>query len=115
MVVFGNHFFEGLLRLVCIGCSSEFVSMMDAADDEFFIHSYRKDGVAFLEFFVPTVIGVVVGERSSGVVVGEYELFSHAVAASKNDRAVFPVYAWVVALEPVVSKVDVLFSKVRDC
>ncbi len=105
MIMFRDHFFEHPFRLVHVHGSSEFVGMMDAADDKFFIHSYSEDGVALLEFFVPTIIGVS---------VGEYELFSHAVAAAEDDCAAFPVHTRVMVFEPVMSEVNVLFSKVRD-
>ncbi len=103
--MFWYHFFECSFQLIRIGGSSEFVGMMDAMDDEFFIHPYCEDGIAFLEFFIPTIVRISIGKD---------ELFSHAVAATKDNCAMFPVYARVVAFKPVVSEVDVLLSKVRD-
>ncbi len=32
--------------------------MMNAADDEFFIHPYGEDCVTLFEFFVPFVVGI---------------------------------------------------------
>ncbi len=101
--MFQDHFFERLLGFVSIGGGGEFISVMDAADDEFLIHLYCKDGVAFLELFVPTITGVVVGED---------ELLSHAVAAAEDDRPVFPVHTRVMAFEPIMSEVYVLLAEV---
>ncbi len=103
--MFWHHFLQSLLRLVCVCGGSEFVGMVNTPDDEFLIHSYGENGVSFLEFFVPTIIGVGIGED---------ELFSHAVAATEDDRAAFPVYTQVVALEPVMPEVNILLPKVRD-
>ncbi len=90
-----DHFFEGFLWLVRIGGGRKFVGVMNTSDDEFFIHSYGEDGISLFEFFIPTVVGVCIRED---------ELFSHAIAATEDDRATFPVYARVVALEPVVAE-----------
>ncbi len=104
--MFGNHFLECLLWLVCVGSGSEFVSVVNATNDEFFIHLYCEDGVPFFELFVPTIVRVAIGKD---------ELFSHAVATAKDDCAAFPIYARVVALKPVVSEVDVLLAEICNC
>ncbi len=98
-----DHFFECLLRLVSVGGSGEFVGVMDASDNEFFVHSYGEDGIAFFEFLIPTVVGIV---------IREYELFSHAMAAAEDDRAALPVHTRIMALEPIVSEVYVLLTEV---
>ncbi len=58
MVIFGNHFFECSFRLIHVCSGGEFVSVVDAANDEFLIHSYGEDGISLLEFFVPFVVGI---------------------------------------------------------
>ncbi len=58
----GNHLLEHFLRFFRVSGHGEFVGMVNATNDEFFIHSYREDGVTLLEFFVSSIVGVVVRE-----------------------------------------------------
>ncbi len=62
VVVFGYHFFKGSFRFFRVGCCSQVIGMMDCSDDEFFVHADREDGFSFLEFFVPFVVGIGVGQ-----------------------------------------------------
>ncbi len=102
--MFWDHFFEHQLWLFCMGCCCQIIGMMYCANNQFLFHLHCEDGVAFLKFFIPTVVRVSIGEN---------KLFPHAVAAAEDNRAAFPVYARVVALEPIVSEVNVFLSKVR--
>ncbi len=77
--------------------------MMDTVNDEFFVHSYGEYRIAFFEFFIPTIVGIV---------VREYELFSHAVAAAEDNCAAFPVHTRVMAFKPIMPEVDVLLAEV---
>ncbi len=61
-VILWDHFFECLFWLIRISSSGEFVSMMNAANDEFLIHSYGEDRLALFEFLIPFVIGIGVGQ-----------------------------------------------------
>lgn len=59
--MFGHQLFEGLLGLFGVSLGCQVVGMVHSANGDFFVHSYREDGVSFFELFVPSVIGVHIG------------------------------------------------------
>ncbi len=61
-VLFRHHLFERLSRLFGVRGRSEIVGMVYGAQDDLFVHPYGEDGVPLLEFFVPLIIGIRVGQ-----------------------------------------------------